>query len=101
MRATGACVGAIIGLVVVTPAAGYINIGAAFLFGVIGSMVCCGVLEGMERWGSRYVDDTLDVFAVHGVGECSLTLTETAPHGHAGRAAFDRFCWFMLCIVSR
>lgn len=70
MRATGACVGALIGLVAITPAAGYVNIGAAFLFGVIGSVVCCGVLEAMERWGSRYVDDTLDVFAVHGVGEC-------------------------------
>jgi ammonia channel protein AmtB len=69
MRATGACVGALIGLVAITPAAGYVNIGAAFLFGVIGSVVCCGVLEAMERWGSRYVDDTLDVFAVHGVGE--------------------------------
>lgn len=72
MRATGACIGVIIGLVTVTPAAGFINIGAAFLFGVIGSMVCAGVLEAMERWGSRYVDDTLDVFAVHGVGEYKL-----------------------------
>jgi Amt family ammonium transporter len=75
MRATGACVGALIGLVAITPAAGYVNIGAAFLFGVIGSVVCCGVLEAMERWGSRYVDDTLDVFAVHGVGECGLGMT--------------------------
>jgi ammonia channel protein AmtB len=49
--------------------AGFVNIGAAFLFGIIGSMVSAGVQELMERWGSRYVDDTLDVFAVHGVGE--------------------------------
>ena len=60
MRATGACVGAIIGLVVITPAAGVINIGAAFIFGVIGSVVCFSVLEVMEKWGSRYVDDTFD-----------------------------------------
>jgi Amt family ammonium transporter len=59
MRATGACIGAVIGLVCVTPAAGFINIGAAFIFGVVGAVVCSSVLEGMERWGSRYVDDTL------------------------------------------
>lgn len=69
MRATGACIGAIIGLVTVTPAAGYIHIGAAFIFGIVGSVVCSCVLHLMEKWGSRYVDDTLDVFAVHGVGK--------------------------------
>lgn len=74
MRATGACVGAVIGLVAVTPAAGFINIGAAFIFGVVGSVVCSGALELMERWGSRYVDDTLDVFAVHGIGEWRLAV---------------------------
>lgn len=39
--------------------AGYVNIGAAFIFGIIGSVVCAGVMELMERWGSRYVDDHL------------------------------------------
>lgn len=68
MRATGACVGAVIGLVAITPAAGFVNVGAASLFGIIASVVCAGAQELMERWGSKYVDDTLDVFCVHGIG---------------------------------
>lgn len=68
MRATGACVGAVIGLVAVTPAAGYVTLGAASLIGIIGAMVCSGIMELMEHYGSRYVDDSLDVFACHGVG---------------------------------
>lgn len=35
---------------------------------MIGSAVSAGVMVLMERWGSRYIDDTLDVFACHGVG---------------------------------
>jgi ammonia channel protein AmtB len=49
--------------------AGVVNIGAAFLIGVIGSVVCSGVQALMESYGRRFVDDTLDVFACHGVGE--------------------------------
>ncbi|KAI8462540.1 MAG: ammonium transporter [Monoraphidium minutum] len=68
MRATGACIGAVIGLIAITPAAGFVNTGAAFLIGLLASVVCSGVQELMERYGKRYVDDTLDVFACHGVG---------------------------------
>lgn len=35
---------------------------------MVGSAVCAGSMVVMERWGSRYVSDTLDVFACHGVG---------------------------------
>lgn len=68
MRATGACVGAVIGLVSVTPASGFVNSGAAFLIGIIGAVCCSGMQELMERYGRKYVDDTLDVFACHGFG---------------------------------
>ena len=52
-----------------TPSPGFVNVGAASLIGIIGSVVCSGSSELMEKWGHHYVDDTLDVFAVHGVGE--------------------------------
>jgi ammonia channel protein AmtB len=142
-RATGACVGAVVGLVVITPAAGecsdqcsslwcclrarhggmlvrwqgdaadqlcrpircrqhtrialllqaddglllllllcgwrptgVVDLGAAALLGIIGSCACSGAQVLMEKYGRKYIDDTLDVFAVHGVGGtvgCILT----------------------------
>lgn len=54
--------------------AGYVNIGAAFIFGMVGSAVSAGVMVLMEKWGSRYIDDTLDVFACHGVGGTTGTI---------------------------
>eukprot|EP00775_Hariotina_reticulata_P006743 gene6743-6963_t len=68
IRATGACIGAVIGLVAITPAAGFVNFGAACLIGFIAAIVCSLVQELMDRYGRKYVDDTLDVFACHGVG---------------------------------
>lgn len=63
--ALGACVGAVVGLVAVTPAAGYISIGASMLVGTVASLVSNGVVY----WKARStLDDTLDVFPCHGVG---------------------------------
>src|SRR6202171_3362397 len=63
--ALGACVGAVVGLVAVTPAAGYVNIGDSLFIGAIASTVSNMVVH----WKSRSaLDDTLDVFPCHGVG---------------------------------
>lgn len=64
-RATGACAGAVVGLVVITPAAGYVNVGAALIMGVIGSIVCHSVAHAVKT--TRF-DDTLDSFSCHGIG---------------------------------
>ncbi|MEW5305333.1 MAG: hypothetical protein WDW36_007879 [Sanguina aurantia] len=64
-RATGACAGAVVGLVVITPAAGYVNVGAALIMGVVGSVVCHTVAHAVK---STRFDDTLDSFSCHGVG---------------------------------
>jgi ammonium transporter, Amt family len=62
----GLVTGAIAGLATITPAAGYVSPGAALLMGVAGALVCfVAVLAMKHRWR---IDDTLDVFAVHGVG---------------------------------
>ena len=64
--AMGACIGAVVGLVAITPAAGYVDYGQSILIGVIGSGVSyLGVHWKNSRTG---IDDTLDVFPCHGLG---------------------------------
>lgn len=62
----GFATGAIAGLATVTPAAGMISPGAAILFGAAGAVVCFFAIQLIKH---RFeIDDSLDVFAVHGVG---------------------------------
>jgi ammonium transporter, Amt family len=63
--ALGFCIGAVVGLVAITPAAGFVTIPASIVIGVVSSIVSHIVVDLKERIG---VDDTLDVFACHGVG---------------------------------
>lgn len=62
----GFATGAIAGLATVTPAAGYISPGAAILFGAAGAVVCFFAIQLVKQ--KLRIDDSLDVFAVHGVG---------------------------------
>jgi Amt family ammonium transporter len=61
----GAAIGAVAGLVAITPAAGFVTPAASVLIGFGVGVVCYGA--SLLRLRSR-VDDALDVFAVHGVG---------------------------------
>jgi ammonium transporter, Amt family len=62
----GLVTGAVAGLATVTPAAGYVSPLGAAAIGVAASLVCFfAVLQVKQRWK---IDDSLDVFAVHGVG---------------------------------
>jgi Amt family ammonium transporter len=61
----GAAIGAVAGLVAITPAAGFVTPVAAILIGFGVAVVCYAAT--LLRLRSR-VDDALDVFAVHGVG---------------------------------
>jgi Amt family ammonium transporter len=62
----GAVTGAVAGLVAITPASGYVTVGAALAIGAGAALVCYfGVNVLKERFG---YDDTLDVFGVHGIG---------------------------------
>ena len=61
----GACIGAVVGLVAITPAAGYITLPQSFIVGMVASIVSSLMVE----WRSKTsIDDTLDVFPCHGVG---------------------------------
>lgn len=63
--ATGAAIGAVCGLVAITPAAGFVNVSAAVAIGIVAGMVCNLTTILLNR---TPLDDTLDVFACHGVG---------------------------------
>jgi Amt family ammonium transporter len=63
--ATGAAIAAVVGLVAITPAAGFVTPMAAIAIGAIGAATSYAALELLRGSG---VDDTLDVFACHGVG---------------------------------
>jgi Amt family ammonium transporter len=62
----GTATGAVVGLVAITPAAGYVNVGGALAIGAIASAVCFVMVTFVkERFG---YDDALDAFGCHGVG---------------------------------
>ena len=62
----GFATGAVAGLATVTPAAGFIAPGAAILFGLAAVAICYPMI--LLAKFKLHVDDSLDVFAVHGMG---------------------------------
>ncbi len=63
--ATGAAIGAVCGLVAITPASGFVDTYAAIVIGLLAGVICNFFVVLMKR---TRLDDTLDVFACHGVG---------------------------------
>lgn len=63
--ATGSSIAAVVGLVAVTPAAGFVTPMASVAIGAAGALVCYAAVTLMRR---TTLDDRLDVFACHGVG---------------------------------
>lgn len=63
--AVGACVGAVVGLVAVTPAAGFVSVPASIFIGVFSALVSNLVVALKSKTN---IDDTLDVFPCHGIG---------------------------------
>ncbi|MGD6809064.1 MAG: ammonium transporter [Candidatus Bathyarchaeia archaeon] len=64
--AVGIAVGAVVGLVAITPAAGYVSVSSALIIGLTAGVISNFVANW--RAGRSKIDDTLDVFACHGVG---------------------------------
>ena len=63
--AMGACIGAVVGLVAITPAAGFVSVPHSIFIGATAAIVSNLMID----WRSRTsIDDTLDVFPSHGVG---------------------------------
>lgn len=62
----GFATGAVAGLATITPAAGFVSPAAAMLFGALAAGVCYAAIQLIKQ--RLEIDDSLDVFAVHGVG---------------------------------
>jgi len=62
----GAASGAVAGLVAITPAAGFVGVGGAIIIGLLAGVICLWGVTGLKKLLG--VDDSLDVFGVHGVG---------------------------------
>jgi len=63
--ALGFCIGAVVGLVAITPAAGFVTIPSSLFIGTFAALIS----NVMVHWKSKTsLEDTLDVFPCHGVG---------------------------------
>lgn len=65
ISAMGACIGAVVGLVAITPAAGFVNLGQSIFIGFAAAIISNLAVYYRQRTS---LDDTLDVFPCHGVG---------------------------------
>ena len=76
--AMGTCIGAVVGLVAITPAAGFVSIPHSLTIGIVSSIVS----NLMVEWRTKTnLDDTLDVFPCHGVGGITgMILTAVFAH---------------------
>ncbi len=65
MSAVGACIGAIVGLVAITPAAGFVTPVESLVIGSVAALISNAAIRLQRK---TQVDDTLEVFPSHGIG---------------------------------
>jgi ammonium transporter, Amt family len=65
VSALGFCIGAVVGLVAITPASGFVSVPVAIFIGTVAAII--SNIAAHWRANSK-LDDTLDVFPCHGVG---------------------------------
>lgn len=85
--AMGTSIGAVVGLVAITPAAGFVSIPHSLSIGIIAAIIS----NLMVEWRSRTsIDDTLDVFPCHGVGGIvGMLLTGVFAHKNINPAVLN------------
>jgi Amt family ammonium transporter len=64
--AVGSSIGIVVGLVAITPAAGFVTISSSLIIGAVAAIVCFFVARAVKK--ITHLDDSLDVFACHGIG---------------------------------
>lgn len=107
--ALGFCVGAVVGLVAITPAAGYVGIPQSIFIGFAAAIIS----NLAVYWKSKSaIDDTLDVFPCHGIGGmtgmlmtglfASLAINSAGNNGwfYGNLALFTHQLLGMLLVVS-
>ncbi len=64
--AIGSSIGIVVGLVAITPAAGFVDIQAAMIIGAAATIAAYLISKQIKK--ITHLDDALDVFACHGIG---------------------------------
>ena len=64
--AMGAAIGAVVGLVAITPCAGWVTVGQSVFISLL-ITICCNLAVSWKGY-SHMLDDALDVFPTHGLG---------------------------------
>jgi len=64
--AFGSALSVVVGLVAITPAAGFVTLDAAMVIGALAAIVCNFSIRFLKA--RTLLDDSLDVFACHGIG---------------------------------
>jgi ammonium transporter, Amt family len=64
--AVGGSIGIVVGLVAITPAAGFVTVSSAIIITVTAGIICNFVAKAVKK--ATHLDDALDVFACHGIG---------------------------------
>lgn len=92
----GACVGAVVGLVAITPGAGFVTVIHSAFIGAIAALVSHLAVQ----WKTRtQIDDTLDVFPCHGLGG-AVGMVLTAVFAKEGGLVTGQTHLFMIHIVG-
>ncbi|MCL2076389.1 MAG: ammonium transporter [Betaproteobacteria bacterium] len=84
----GLAIGAVVGLVAITPSAGWVTVGQSVFIGTI-TAICCNIAVHWKNKGS--VDDALDVFPTHGIGGIIGTILAAIFVFH-GEGSMEHFC---------
>ena len=62
----GASTGLVVGLVAITPGAGFVPVWSAIIIGALVSLICCFTITLLKK--KLKIDDALDAFGCHGIG---------------------------------
>ena len=82
LLSTGVASGAITGLVVITPASGFVDHTGAFVMGLLGAPLCYGCIVLKNKFGLDQKPNTcnrIDAFGVHAIGGIMGSLMLVRP----------------------
>ncbi len=95
----GFCIGAVVGLVAITPAAGFVAIPQSIFIGVVAAIISNTAVHIRSR---TRLDDTLDVFPCHGIGGMvgmlmtGIFATKTVNAGGNDGWLYGNFSFFLI-----
>lgn len=87
----GFCIGAVVGLVAITPGAGYVAIPQSIFIGVLAALISNIAVYYKSK---SKLDDTLDVFPCHGIGGMTGILLTGIFASKAVNAAGNNGLWY-------